>query len=308
MPEKQISNPGGAFAFGASWGNAPVDNAMTTETAGLINNTGLVLYTGDIVGIDATGTQAVLTATGNLTNVIGTVGSPREMSTVTGAPAQVADTNVGFTTLDGTFQPFVNVPWQTLTLGFTNGSGNITSAQVSTVNPLAVGDIIITPYNASTNATPQIFQVTSNGGSSGAWTAVGAVISGGGTTFSGTTGSFSSQVGTAPSAVGPGFLPSSINNWTSSSTFPPGTVVPIITRGFGRVNVNGVAAIAAGDGLGGTNASVVGTRFAYAGTGYASAAGLIIAVALEAYAARDVTLTGLGITGHDSIRAIIGKL
>jgi hypothetical protein len=86
-------------------------------------------------------------------------------------------------------------------------------------------------------------------------------------------------------------------------------VVPVILRGFGRVNINGLTTIALGDGVGATNAAVTGTRFAYASTGYASATGLIIATALEAYANRDSYLSNIaGITGHDSIRALIGKM
>ena len=305
MAEKQISNASQAFSLGASWGNPSVDNAMTSEIAPLINGTGLILYTGDIVALDVTGTQAVLTATGALTNVIGCVGSANELSTYTGS-LPTTDSGIGMSTGVGPNTPGTISAVNSLTLGFTNGSGNITSSSTASVNPLFVGALVLTPYNASTNATPQIFQITSNGGSSGSWTAVGAVVSGGGSTFSGTTGSFVCQVTNAPQSLGPGWP--APQGWSGSSQFWPGAPVPVITKGFGRVNVNGVSTVAANDGLGGTNASVIGTRFAYAGTGYASATGLIIAVALEAYAARDTTLTGLGITGHDSVRAIIGKM
>ena len=55
--EKQIGNPGQAFSLGATWGTPSVDNAMTTEICDLINNTGVTLYTGDIVCLDPTGTM-----------------------------------------------------------------------------------------------------------------------------------------------------------------------------------------------------------------------------------------------------------
>jgi hypothetical protein len=323
MTSKQIANPGQAFSLGATWGTPSVDNAMTTETCDLINGTNQILWTGDIVAIDPTGTTAILTTTGHLTNVIGTVGSALTMSAypaqenVAGAAVtntfptivgSTAGTGISTTTVGGgNVTPFELYPWQTLTLGFTNGNGNITSALVSTNNPLVIGSHVITPYNSSTNATPQIFLVTSNGGSSGAWTAVGSVISGGGTTFSGTTGSFSCAVGRDNVTQNFGWAPPV--GWTNTSAFPPGVVVPIILRGFGRVNVDALTTVAASDALGGSNNSVIGTRFAYATTGYANAAGLLIAVALEAYAQRDTSINDIvGVSGHASIRAIIGKM
>lgn len=307
MTIKQITNPGQAFSLGATWGTPSVDNAMTVSTCDLINGTGVTLYTGDIVALDVTGTQAIFTTTGNLTNLIGTVGDSSSFSTYpTTGTFPVRDSGINIAAAGGNTQPFQDTEWQTLSVGFTNGNNSLTSSSSAAVNPLAVGLIVITPYNASTNATPQIFQIVSNGGSAGSWTATDIVIAGSGTTFSGTTGSFNCQVGNNASSLGPGW--SAPPGWTSSSTFPPGQVVPVVTQGLGRINVNGVSAVAASDGLGGTNASAVATRFAYASTGYANAAGLIIGVALEAYAARDTTLTTAGITGHDSIRAIIGKM
>lgn len=298
--EKQIANPGQAFALGASWGNPSVDNGMTTEITPLINNTGLVLYTGDIIALDATGTQAILPGGAADTRVWGVVGSSREQSTVaTGSP--VTDNNVGFSTLDGSFVPFVNVPWVTASMGFTNGSQTITYAAAANTD---LGKIIMTPYNATTNANPQIFQVTAvNPGVS----YTGTVIGGAGTTFSGTTGTFSVQIGETYSAIGPGWIPASLMGWSGSATFPPNAVVPVISRGLGRVNINGVAAVVASDLIAASGANVVGARTA-AGATVAGQTGTFIATTLEAYAARDTSLTGLGITGHDSVRAIIGKM
>ena len=291
--EKQIANPSQAFSMGASWGTPSVDNSMTSEIAPLINGSGQILYTGDIVALDVTGTQAVLTSTGNLVNVIGTVGASTELGTYTGSLPATAS-GIGMITGSGSEFPQTISPVITAAMGFTNGSATVTYTGAVAA---ALGKQILTPYNASTNATPQIFTVT-------------AVNPGTGYTvnanFTGTTGTFTVQLANGPQSLGPGW--SNAPGWTGSSAFWPGAPVPVVIRGYGRVNVNGVSTVAASDGLGGTNASVVGTRFAYAGTGYASAGGLIIAVALEAYAARDTTLTGLGIAGHDSVRAIIGKM
>jgi hypothetical protein len=280
---------------------------MTTEICDLINGTSQTLYTGDIVCLDATGTQAVLAGAAADNSVIGTVGDSARMSLypVSGTFPTI-DSGIQFSALGGNVQPQSDVAWVSLSLGFTNGSANITSAQVSTNNPLAVGLIIITPYNSSTNATPQIFQVTSNGGSSGSWTAVGTVIAGGGTTFSGTTGSFTCQIGNASSSIGPGWVPPT--GWTSSSAFVPGTIVPIVIRGFGRVNISALTGEVKGDLINTSgSSSVVGARTA-SGSTTAGQTGSFIAITLEAYAARDTALTTAGITGHDSVRAIIGKV
>ena len=308
MTSKQIINPGGAFVAGGTWWPTAFDNDVTSEHSVLINNTSLVLYTGDIVCLDATGTQAILASGAADPTVIGTVGSAKEMSSLSsGSVPPVSDSLTGFTTLDGTFSPFVNVPWQTLTLGFTNGSANITSASAATTNPLTVGLVVLTPYNSTTNTAPQIFQVMSNGGTAGAWTAVGAVISGAGTTFTGTTGSFICQVGNSAQAIGPGFLPASINAWSSTSLYPPNTLVPIIIRGYGRVNINGVGGTVRNGLINVAGASVIGAQTLAATPPTVGQIGTFIAIALEAYAARDQSLTNAGISGHDSVRALIGK-
>jgi hypothetical protein len=330
VAEKQITNPGQAFALGATWGNPSVDSAMTTTTCDLINNTGLTLYTGDIVALDPTGTMAVLPTTATLSLCIGTVGSTLEMSqypavesiagTSAAAPGNVSNTfptivgstggvGISFGASDGNLQPGMDVAWNSLSLGFTNGSGNITSGSNATVNPLQVGYYVITPYNASTNATPQIFQITSNGGSAGAWTAVGTSISGSATlTFTGTTGSFTCQVGRDTTLMGPGWTPPLNGQWLTTSAFVPGQVVPIVTQGLGRVNITALTTQVAGSFILPTNASVIGTLVLITAL-TAAQIGLVIATPLEAYAQRDTTvLTQYGIAGHNSVRAIIGRM
>jgi hypothetical protein len=305
MATKQITNPGQAFSLGGTY-LPPVDDAMTTNTTQVINATGQILYTGDIVCLDVTGTQAVLATSAGDPRQIGTVGSNSELSHY---PTAVADypTSAQFITMtaqEGNLQPYQDFPASTLSLGFTNGSTTITSSSTATVNPLIVGAYVYTPYNATTNATPQVFQIVSLGGSTGAWTAVGAVVSGAGTTFSGTTGTFVTTQSVEPVQLGPGWqVPT---GWSSTSTFQPGIVVPIVTQGFGRVNISGVTAEVASDLISVSGSgSVVGARTA-AGSG--TSVGSFIAVTLEAYATRDQALTNLGITGHDSVRAIIGKM
>ena len=312
--QKQISNPNQSFALGASWGTPSVDNQMTTEICDLINGTGQPLFTGDIVALDATGTQAVLPATATLGCVIGCVGSTLEASSypavesIAGAnvtntfPTIVGSTGgtgISSLTFDGNLAPFADYAWITAAMGFTNGSGTVTYAGAAAAD---VGKYIVTPYNSSTNANPQIFQVlTVSVGTS--YTT--AVVSGAGTTFSGTTGTFTVNLGRDTVTKGPGW--SNPVGWSNTSAFPPGLVVPVVVSGFGRVNVNGLSTVVAGSWLLGTNASVVGT-VVLAGALVAGQIGLSIANALEAYAQRDTTIgTVLGITGHDSVRAIIGK-
>lgn len=321
MAEKQITNPSQAFSLGATWGNPSVDNAMTTQTCDLINGGSVPLYTGDIVCLDPTGTMAVQATTATLSLGIGTVGSTLEMSSYPAteqiAGAAVANTfptivgstggvGISFGTADGNVQPFQDYAWNSTLVGFTNGSANLTSAITSTNNPLFIGAYVYTPYNASTNATPQVFQVISNGGSTGSWTAVGAVISGAGTTFSGTTGSFTCQVGRDTTLKSPGWA--NPPGWTTTSAFEPGQVVPIVTQGLGRVNINGLTTQVAGSFILPTNASYVGTLVLITAL-TAAQIGLVIATCLEAYAQRDTSINDtFGISGHNSVRAIIGKM
>lgn len=312
---KQIDNAGQAFALGASWGTPSVDNTMTSEWANLINGTGQTLYTGDIVALDATGTQAVLATTATLNLTIGTVGSSIEfgsypaVESIAGAnvtntfPTIVGSTGgtgISALTADGNMTPFQDFAWQSLALGFTNGSATVTFA---TANASFLGQYIYTPYNATTNPNPQVFQITAFTLNTN-FTVV--VVAGAGTTFSGTTGTFTCQVGRDQELKGPGWQ--APLNWSSTSAFVPGLVVPVVTKGFGRVNVNGLTTVVAGSYILGTNASVVGT-VVLTGALTAAQTGFVIAAPLEAYAQRDTTIgTVLGVTGHDSVRCIVGKM
>lgn len=299
MAEKQISNPGQAFALGASWGTPSVDNAMTTEIANLINGTGLILYTGDVVCLDATGTQAILASGAADTTVIGTVGSSVELGSYpSGGTFPTIASGINMTAKDGSVQPLTDVAWVTASMGFTNGSATITYASASTND---IGKYILTPYNATTNLTPQIFLITAATANTNY---TGQVVAGPGTTFSGTTGAFTVQMGRDYTARGPGWSP--LPAWTTSSAFPPNVTVPCTIRGFGRVNINAVAGTVRGDLLAASGANVIAARTAAAGA-VAAGIGSFFGVALEAYAARDTTLTAAGIAGHDSVRALIGR-
>lgn len=315
--EKMIGNPSQAFAMGATWGTPSVDNAMTTEQCDLINATGVTLYTGDIVALDPTGTQAVQLTTATLTCAIGCVGSTLEASAYPAvesiAGANVSNTfptipgstgGVGISSLanDGNTQPNTDVAWISASMGFTNGSQTITYGAAAATD---IGKYIITPYNASTNATPQIFQVTAVTVST---SYTGTVISGAGTTFSGTTGSFTVQLGRDTVTDGPGWAPPLNGGWSNTTASAPGAIVPVVIRGFGRVNVSGQTTVVRGSFLIGTNASFAGTVVLITAL-TAAQAGFVIATALEPYAQRDTYLTTIaGITGHDSVRAIIGKM
>ena len=311
--QKQISNPGQAYALGASY-MAPVDNQMTTELCDLINGTNGPLYTGDIVALDPTGTMAVTPATATLGNVIGTVGSALEASsypavesvagsnvanTFPSIVGSTAGTGISMLTADGNVQPFQDYPWVVANMGFTNGSATVTYAGAAASD---VGKYIITPYNSTNNTNPQILQVSAvTVGTSYTTT----VVSGGGTTFTGTTGTFLVNMGRDSVSKGPGW--SNPVGWANTSAYPPGQVVPVVVSGFGRVNINGLSTGVAGSWALGTNGSSVAT-LVLAGALVAGQIGLSIASWLEPYAQRDTTIGAvLGITGHDSVRALIGK-
>ncbi len=318
MTVKQIANPGQAFSLGATWGTPSVDT-MPSEVVEMINGTSQILYTGDIVSLDYTGAQVILPATGNLTQTIGVVGTGNASypaTTTTGTstvtsntfPTEVAPTaatGVWLYTGGGGFNPIVDVPnfiFGGILTTTSNTITSVTSLPAGVPIGTLVGSTVITPYNATNNTTPQALTITAASGTT--LTLSGNVTLAAGSPWTVTTLSLVD----GPQALGPGWVPASVNGWALTSAFEPVGIVPIILRGYGRVNINGVSAIAQSDGVGATNAAVTGTRFAYASTGYANATGLIIAVALEAYAARDSSLSNNGVTGHDSVRAIIGKM
>jgi hypothetical protein len=293
MVSKLIQNAGQAFSLGGTWGNPPIENTTTTEFAFLINNTATTLYVGDIVVLDATGTLANLSSSAGDPTVIGCVGEGVDGGWLNNAPTlPYYDSQIGFNPSTGSIIPQSDAAQTTAaTIGFTNGSATATYT-ASVKNDL--GRTIVTPYNSSTNATPQIFTIIAvNAGT-------GYTVS---ANFTGTTGSFVCQLLDSPVSAGPGYPAPLGGSWTSSSTFAPGAVVPIITRGFGRVNISAASGVVAKGNIAVGNGVVSGTYVANA----SGVVGQNIAVALEAYAARDTTLTTAGITGHDSVRAIIGK-
>lgn len=318
MTTPVIVNAGQAFSLGATYGTPPVQT-MPSEVVSMINLTGVTLFVGDIVALDYSGTDVILPATGSLTNVIGVVGNANTAdypaNTYTGTsttntntfPTEIAPTSttgIWQVTGDGRGAG-ANVP--TLSLGgvITTASNTITSVTglpSGVVIGSLLGATLQTPYNATNNTTPQTLTIIAATGTT--LTLSANVTLAAGSPWTVTTGIAIAST----SAFGPGFQ-GPPSGFALTSTFEPNAVVPITRSGFARVNINGLTTIALGDGIGGTNAAVTGTRFAYASTGYASATGLIIATALEAYANRDSYLSNIvGITGHDTIRAIIGKM
>jgi hypothetical protein len=283
MAQKQIMNPLQAWSAGATWGTPSGDNEMTQTVAHLLNGSGATLYTGDIVCLDVTGTQAVFAASAGDPRVIGTVGGAEQ----DGSYYPAGSSNINLRASGGGAMPPELSPVVTASLGFTNGSGTVTYTGAAATD---IGKQILTPYNSSTNANPQVYTVTA------VTAGTGYTVS---PTFNGTTGTFAGcTIQNAPSNLGPG--------WGAASAYPIGVQVPVVTAGYGRVNVNGVAAAVATDSIAGTSGSPVGARTA-AGGSTAAQNGTFIATALEAYAARDTSLTAAGITGHDSVRALIGK-
>lgn len=283
MSQKQIMNPLQAWTAGATWSNPSGDNEMTQTVAHLLNGSGVTLYTGDIVAIDVTGTQAVLPAVAGDPRAIGTVGGVEQ----DGSYYPVGSANINIRPSGGGFTPPELSPAIIATLGFTGASGTVTYAGAAVTD---IGKQILVPYNATTNTTPQVYTIT-------------AVVANTSYTvtpvFNGTTGSFTlCTIQNAPTNIGPG--------WGPASVYPVGIQVPVNTGGFGRVNINAVAASVASDLIASTSGSVVGARTA-AGAAVAGQTGSFIAVTLEAYAARDVSLTSAGIVGHDSVRALISK-
>lgn len=123
------------------------------------------------------------------------------------------------------------------------------------------------------------------------------VMSAAATSSAGTTVTISDE----PAQIGPGWLP--------TASYPAGQPVPVTSYGFARVNINGASTTAAKAGLIRVSGSGAVTG-AYVATGSITAAetGGFIAIPLQAYAARDVTLTTAGITGHDSVTALIAKV
>src|SRR5215472_5580784 len=281
MPIKTITNPLQAWTAGATWGTLSGDNEMTQQNANLLNGAAVTLYTGDIVAIDVTGTQAILPPSGADPRAIGTVGGTYQ----DGSYYPPGSSNINVRASGGGWVPPQSSATQAASMGFTNGSGTVTFTGAAATD---IGKQIILGYNASTNPNPQVYTITA--------VTVGTsyTVS---PTFNGTTGTYVATLQMQPQNLGPGWLP--------SASFPPGVQVPIVTYGFGRVNINAVAAVVASDLIASTAGSPIRARTA-AGAATAAQIGGFIAVALEAYAARDTSLTAAGVPGHDSVRAYIG--
>jgi hypothetical protein len=285
MPSKQITNPLQAFTAGATWATLSGDNEMTQTVANLLNGSGVTLYTGDIVCLDVTGTQAVLAASAGDPRIIGTVGATYNDGSY--VPQSGGISNMTLRATGGGFVPPELSAVVGASMGFTGASG--TTVTYSGAAAVDLGKQIIVPYNSSTNANPQVYTITA--------VTVGTsyTVTPG---FNGTTGTYLAYLQNAPSAIGPG--------WGPASVYPIGVEVPIVMQGYGRVNINAVAAVVATDAISSTSGSPVGARTA-AGAAVAAQNGTFIAVTLEAYSARDTSLTTAGISGHDSVRAIISK-
>jgi hypothetical protein len=278
MPIKMIGNPGQAFTSGATWANGANDDSVNTQFGYLINNTGLFLYTGDFVSLDVTGPNATLPTAASDLSFIGVVGWPAQFDIPsTATPAASILSGAGY----GANNPITLSAYRTdIGTTWTNGSATVgdVAAVATDINklisvPLTTGNQLVT-ITAVTPGTG--FTVSAN--------------------YTGTTGTYTIQVFLAPSAIGPGVAPNS---------FGPNTVAPIVTQGFCRANCTGLTTFTAKSGIFTTAAGTVIPTYVATGSVTAAQGLSNFAVPLEAYAARDVSLTTLGIAGHETVRAFI---
>lgn len=270
---KMITNPGQAFTGGATWGTPSIDNAMSTNVISLINGTGLELYEGDIVCIDVTGTKAVLSSAAGDPSTIGVVGGRQWLGYSSSAtpPSAAPGTAVG-----GFYPPV---------LGASRIDSVTTQTSATTLDSSCVAtDLGRTVTGAGFPVGTYIISVTAGT----------SFVTNNATTASATV---NATIQDSPGSIGPGYAP--------SSSFAANNEVPIITSGFGPININGLSALTAKEYISVASASVVGVITAKAS--YPATGLLQIGVSLQAYAARDVTLTTAGITGHDWVLALIGR-
>jgi hypothetical protein len=241
------------------------DNQLTQTVAHLLNATGLQLFEGDIVAISADGTSAVLPSAA-LTNGIGCVGG--EIGSNINANAA------------GGFQPLQTGPARTDTATVTNASATVTDASVKASD---LGRFISSPSNRFPAGT-FIISVTAGVSFVASVAATGADTA--------------VTIFDEPSAIGPG--------WMSTTQFPipTGAEVPVVIGGWCKVNVSGQAAAVAGDLFTPTSGAVTSTRIA-AGAAVAANIGTGLGVYLQAYAARDLSLTNIGLTGHEPVGGLI---
>lgn len=274
---KAIANSSQAFTAGATWGNPAIENQATVDVGNLLNNTGLVLYIGDVVCLDVTGTQAILATAANDPSVIGVVGG---YAAGDYTPSGSSPLSVGV--IGNAPNPFELSPNRSdSSVTLTNGSATVLDAAAVASD---LGKTLVAP-SGSGSAQFTIIAVTAG---------TGFTIS---SNYLGTTAAtYVVQVNQSPSGLGPGWSPNS---------FAPGVEVPIVLGGFARINVNGLTTVTAKAGVFSTASASVIPTYTVTGSVTAAQSGAIIAIPLEAYAARDTTLTSMGIAGHDTLRALI---
>ena len=255
MVAKQISNPGNAFNAGGTW-YAPIDSGTSQNVVNLVNATGLTLYQGDIVCLDVTGTQAVLSTSAGDPTLFGVVGGETNMPGAGGPiPGQLTPTRVDSVTTTATSSTIADTSITAGDLGKAVQCAGIPGGYAVITSVTAGTSFSIAPVVASASGTVQAY------------------------------------ITPQTSAVGPGWsgLPFSVG---------AGEIVPVVTNGWGYININGLTTLTAKSLLTVSSGSVV----AQAGT---IGTNILLGVSLEAYAARNTTLTSLGITGHDTVRGFI---
>jgi hypothetical protein len=266
MPTPTIPNVGLAFNVGGTWLNTYLSNQLSQDTCDFQNNSGTVLYQGDVVILsnvvtsttpDPTALSVSPTATAQSPYVVGVVGGePYNPGSVTQTPA----------TVGGALIPFTDSSWVYSTGTWTSGTATINDATASAVN---IGKAVY--GQDSPNSWPISPGIQSIVVSAVANTSYGVTIAPTQTRGSAT----NYYLGPAESAAGP--------QWPGIAGYGAGDIMPVITRGWGYVNI-GTNTVAAGAAIATSTTSRVGVAPSVA-TYVASSPGTFIAIALEAQSA-----------------------
>jgi hypothetical protein len=287
MPTPTIPNVGQAFNVGGSWLNTYLSNQNSQESVDFQNNSGTVLYVGDVVVLsnivssttpDPTALSAAPIASASSTYVVGVVGGEVYNPGATTSPAQVG----------GALIPLTDTGWVYSTGTWTSGTATITDSTASASN---IGKAVY--GQDSPNSWPITPGLQSIVISAVANTSYGVSIAPTQTRGSAT----NYYLGPAEGAVGPQF--------PGISGYGAGDIMPVVTRGWAYINI-GTNTVAAGAALATSATSRVAAVPGTAGSVAALQAllGSFIGIALEAQSAGIGSPDG---TTNKLIRAWIDK-
>lgn len=259
MPSPVINNALGAWTAGATWLQTYLGNQGTQNTCDFQNNSGTLLFPGDVV-IVGNGTSGAFvadpTALGVTTTT--TASNPLTVGVVGGEVWNPGSSTVTPATVGGALTPPVDGSWVFSTGTWTSGTATLTDATGSTAN---IGKAV---YGIGWNSNPgQQSIVTAFSGSTYTVTTAPTVTEGSATAY---------YLGPAIPATGPSF--------PGITGYGAGSMVPIVTRGWAYVNI-GTNTVAASALL----ATTTTARQAGAVVSSALLIGTFIGVALEAQSA-----------------------